>query len=68
MSGGCNHRLIQQRKVGVEGRHVDTIKVREKKVIHSTRTCQEKGSTRKQISEFRQDPGFPAEIFAEDAR
>ena len=42
MSDGCNHRLIQQRKVGVEGRQVDTVKVREK-VIHSIRTCQEKG-------------------------
>ena len=51
VSGGCNHRLIQQRKVGVEGRQVDTVRVREKKVIHSTRTCQEKGSTRKQISD-----------------
>ena len=42
MSDRCNHRLIQQRKVGVEGRQVDTVKVREK-VIHSIRTCQEKG-------------------------
>ena len=43
--------MIQQRKAGVEGGQVDTVRVREKKVIHSTRTCQEKGSTRKQISD-----------------
>ena len=40
----------------------------EKKVIHSTRTSQEKAPTRKQIFGFRQDPGFPADVSAGDAR